>query len=312
MKRFILKTILLLIPVIIGVAFSEIVPRRSDNDYKYKNNWLSENASSVQVLNLGSSHAYFGIDPTQFELMEFNGAHVSQDIHYDYFIFNKFVDKMKALEYLILPISYFTPTSNLEEGEEQWRVKSYCIYYHCPYHLFEPEYNLEIYNGIHPGVIIRTFLGWQSNRYCTDLGQGTQYKLEYRSENWKSSGATAAKRHTRNCINSERIEQNKQWVKEIIENCEKSGIKVILLTTPTYDTYREHLNPEQLEEMKKFCIDIQNSSRNVIYLNMLNDQRFIECDFYDADHLNEHGAIKLSKILNDYIMMDRISLNDKK
>jgi len=300
-----------LIPVIIGVAFSEIVPRMSDNDYKYKNNWLSENASSVQVLNLGSSHAYFGIDPTQFELMEFNGAHVSQDIHYDYFIFNKFVDKMKALEYLILPISYFTPTGKLEEGEEQWRVKSYCIYYHCHDHLFEPEYNLEIYNGIHPGVIIRTFLGWQSNRYCTELGQGTQYKLENRSDDWESSGITAAKRHTRKEFGIERLEQNKRFTKDIVLECANRGIKVVLLTTPTYYTYRENLNQEQLKEMKGFCADIQAESHNVVYLDMLADTRFDEHDFYDADHLNEYGAIKLSKILNDYIMMDRTPLNDK-
>lgn len=276
-----------------------------DNDYKYKNKWLSANASTVQVLNLGSSHSYFGIDPTMFDLVEFNAAHVSQDLQYDHFIFNKFVDKMDSLKYLIMPISYFTPFSTLEKGDEWWRVKSYCIYYHCPYHPLEAKYNLEISTGIHPGVVVRTILGTNSSRcYCTDLGQGTAYKLEYRDDDWKSSGQSAASRHTQKSIDKDILEKNKQWAADIISLCQTKGIKVILLNTPTYYTYRENLDAEQLENFINFCSELQIAYSNVVYFNLLSDSRFDEGDFFDADHLNEFGAIKLSKILNEYIMED--------
>ena len=39
----------------------------------------------------------------------------------------------------------------------------------------------------------------------------------------------------------------------------------------------------------------------VIYKNYMYDKMFIENDFYDADHLNEIGAEKLTKLLNNLI-----------
>jgi hypothetical protein len=41
---------------------------------------------------------------------------------------------------------------------------------------------------------------------------------------------------------------------------------------------------------------------HVSYLNWLQHDSFTEDDFFDADHLNEYGAEKLSKLLNDYIL----------
>lgn len=304
MRRFIFSLLLFLSPFILVVGICEIAPRITDNDYKYKNKWLSANASKVQVLNLGSSHTYYGIDPKVFDLVEFNAAHVSQDLQYDHFIFTKFIDKMDSLKYLILPISYFTPFSSMESGDEWWRVKYYCIYYHCPYHPFEAKYNLEISNGIHPGVVFKDILGSNSNRYCTAMGQGTGNELENRDNGWMSSGLSRANYHTMKSIDSDMLDKNLQWASDIISQCQIKGIKVILLNTPTYYTYRENLNAEQLEGLIEFCSELQITYSNVEYFNMLSDPRFGEEDFFDADHLNEFGAIKLSKILNEYIMED--------
>ena len=304
MRRYLIKTIVFLFPVLVCVVICEAMLRRVDNDYKYKNNWLSKNASSVQVLSLGSSHGYFGIDPTQFELNAFNAAHVSQDIKYDNFIFNKFVNEMDSLKFIILPISYFTPCSNLEKGIEDWRVKYYMMYYHCPYHPLNLKFHLEIADGIHPLRVLRAIQGKDDNRYCTDLGQGTQYKLASRSDNWKESGKVAAERHTGKGINWEQYQQNMPKLKEILETCKSKGIKVILLTTPTYYTYRENLLDEKLNLAFDCCREMQKKYDNTVWLNLLDDDRFVDDDFYDADHLNEYGAKKLSAILNDYILCD--------
>ena len=40
---------------------------------------------------------------------------------------------------------------------------------------------------------------------------------------------------------------------------------------------------------------------HVSYLNLFMDSRFEDSDFYDADHLNFKGAIKCSKIIDEYI-----------
>ncbi len=125
MKRFIIRTVLLIIvPLLLGIVLCEYYLRKIPNDYSYKNEWLSNNAGSIRVLNMGSSHAFYGIEPSQFSCKAFNAAHVSQSIKYDHFIFSKFVNEMDSLEVLVLPVSYgsflgFGP----ENGIEDWRVK---------------------------------------------------------------------------------------------------------------------------------------------------------------------------------------------
>ena len=72
------------------------------------------------------------------------------------------------------------------------------------------------------------------------------------------------------------------------------GIENIVLAEP---------NTAQVEKMFVFCKTLTEAYDNVTYLNLWEDSRFDEEDFYDSDHLScDRGAIELSKILNEYIM----------
>ena len=179
------------------------------------------------------------------------------------------------------------------------------MFYHCPYHSFDLKYRLAIYDGIHPKKMIKKVMGMLDERYCTDLGQGTQYKLEKRSDDWQMSGEVAAQRHTGKGVNWKQYSKNQEYIYSIIQKCNDRGIQVILLTTPTYITYREHLPKEVLEVKDELCNKLQNTFDNVVYLNMLDDSRFVPDDFFDADHLNEFGAQKLTYILNDFIQRNQ-------
>ncbi|MBO4536226.1 MAG: hypothetical protein J5702_03355 [Bacteroidales bacterium] len=298
MRRFLIKTSLLLLPVLVFVVLCETGHRTADNDYKYKYRWLSEHASRVKILSLGSSHGYQGIEPDQFDDLTFNAAHVSQDLHYDEFIFNSFVDRMDSLKCLILPISYFSPWSRLEDGLEAWRVRRYHLYYHYPTSWFDPQYNLEIYSGLRPRTALREILGKSNNLYVTELGRGTRYNKKNRSDNWKDTGILAAERHTRDNPDTNLYQANLLRVRRMIEKCREKHADVLLITMPAYITYRENLKEDQLSKAISFCLSLKEEYDNVYYLDMLADPRFTEDDFYDSDHLNEYGAAKLSYILN--------------
>lgn len=43
------------------------------------------------------------------------------------------------------------------------------------------------------------------------------------------------------------------------------------------------------------------SNNNTTYINLYEDKRFDDSDFFDANHLNVKGANKCSKILNQFI-----------
>ena len=63
MKYFIKYITLFCIPVIIVIIAIEICDRRLPNTYKFKYEWMQQNANEVETLILGSSHSYYGIQP---------------------------------------------------------------------------------------------------------------------------------------------------------------------------------------------------------------------------------------------------------
>ena len=54
--------------------------------------------------------------------------------------------------------------------------------------------------------------------------------------------------------------------------------------------------------MERICDNLDKQYEHVVYLNWLKHSDFTEEDFYDADHLNEYGAEKLTRMLDQYIM----------
>ena len=304
MKRFIISIVLFLMPLCVFLYLLEFGIRSIPNDYSYKNKWLEQNVWSLKVLSLGMSHGFMGIQPNCFDEPAFNAAHVSQSLKYDAFIFDKFIEQADSLQIVILPISYVSLWFGLEESEEWWRVKNYCIYYQCPYHRWENEYRSEVMGG----KLFTLCKRLKNNIYngsneisCDSLGWATFYTKAFRGKDWWMNGESRARSHTFDLDQrKELFAENKLHVESIIKQCFQKQIKVVLLTTPTCSTYYDNIYKKQLDMMLNYCDSISSTNENVFYLDLLKDNRFNEEDFFDADHLNEFGAEKLSRILNDF------------
>lgn len=291
----------MIFPIIVLLFCVELKLRNTPNDYIYKHEWMNENSAKVKILNLGSSHGFSGIKPNLFSKYAFNLAFVSQDLKYDKFLYDTYAVQCDSLEYLILPISYMSQRTNMENSVENWRIKGYHIYMDCKFYRYGLFYNLELTSKDKLYSIFDMLLLHEvSFMNCDSLGWGTNYKLELRKDEWQKTGLAACQRHT--IFSYEYIEDNKRYLKDIINDCAKRDIKVILLTTPTYKSYYELLDASQLTEMEEICIRFDEKYENVVYLNWLKHSDFTEDDFFDADHLNEYGAEKLTKMLDEYIM----------
>jgi len=71
------------IPIFFAMFFYERVLREIPNNYSYKKEYLDKNASQVEILFLGSSHIFFGINPKYMTRKTFSGAHNSQLLTFD-------------------------------------------------------------------------------------------------------------------------------------------------------------------------------------------------------------------------------------
>ena len=137
------------------------------------------------------------------------------------------------------------------------------------------------------------------NVACTELGWGTSYKVRKPSLDLLAAGEYAAKKHRR--LDDQYFNEMCSVLDSIIMFTEQKGIKLILFTPPAYEFYRTYLSQDQLTRTVNVASLIAQSHSNCLYFNFLDDKSFTVNDFYDADHLNEAGARKLTLVIDSII-----------
>ena len=301
MKKFLKKSFLILIPLFLLIASMEIVIRHIPNDYSIKNKVMTEKGSDFNIVCLGNSQTYYGINPEFFDKPAYNCAHVSQQLHVDNFIFNKFVDQLDNLDYLFLNISYFSHLQSAFDGQEAWRIKYYYLYYDYPRSETPFKYQFELYNLNFNSLlnIIKGCMG-QPLYHIDNNGFGTIYTLQNKPASWEDCEYVVKNIH-KIPVDSTTLVHNYECVDNIAKKCREKGVKLILFTTPCWHTYTENVDKEQLKSSVEFAQYFANNYDNVYYLDMFIDDRFVADDFYDAYHLSDVGAKKLTLILNDYL-----------
>ena len=307
MTQFIKKTILILLPLLLSVFLLEYGMRCVPNDYSFKRQILEERISSIRIWIFGSSHSYNGIRPDCFEKMAFNSSHVSQSLKYDAFIFNKYIDRADSLEWVILPLSYFSLPYDLEDSKEEWRIKNYGVYYNCPYYITLLKYHFEIigtYSSVRSQIKrVVDYLRYGTNDIkCDSTGVRVENVKENRIANWWENGKERAIYHTYNLHEKQStIERNLVYLQCIIEKCKERHVNVLLVTMPASRLYYDNIDSEQYEFMINVCQDFESRYPNVHHLNSLKDNRFDNDDFFDGDHLEKNGAEKYSHVIDEFI-----------
>lgn len=289
MRKFTIKTVFFLLPILVVAVSMEIFLRNIPNDYLYKKKYLDRHSNEIETLIFGSSHSFYGLNPDFFSSRTFNVAHISQSLNYDYEILKKYQDNLSGLKTVILTISYFTLYGKLENGNESWRVKNYVIYYGMNVANSFADY-FEVFSN-HPKVNLKRlgsyYIEDNQSISCSKLGWGTSYKSE-KAKNLVETGKTAAKRHTRDGIHSKKYQDifndNKLYLSSIMDWCQKRNIKVLLITPPAFETYRQNINMEQYNITTETANGIASQYDNCAYINLFEDTNFTAKDFYDSDH----------------------------
>ena len=305
MKRFLIKTFLLLLPVVIVAVSMELMLRNIPNDSIYKKNYLDNHSKEIQILILGSSQAYFGINPDYFPQNTFNACHVSQSLDWDYEILKKYQNNFNNLKIIIIPIAYHTLWGKLEYSVESWRIKNYAIYYGIKTKSLTN--NSEILNGklgVNIDRINNYYIKKNSEINYLKRGWGTGFDAEKSADELEVSGKYRAIGHLSDIHSKEKIKvfrENLEILNSFAEFCNRNDVKLLLITTPVYHSYRDNLNEEQLNTMINTMNDFAAKHNNCIYLNWHENPDFIAEDYHDADHLSGKGAKKLSEKLVQYI-----------
>lgn len=300
MNKFIIKTFLFLIPLLIFAIIAEVLLRHIPNEYSYKKEYLDKNAQDIETLILGSSHTYGGLNPKYFSSNTFNAAHHGQLFYYDQKIFDKYKNDLINLKRIIIPIGYPSFWGSYKTMPVSSLTVDY-IAYGFDTKSIKNSLNLFAHN---PVVNLRRFTNYyilhNSNLTCTKLGWSTFFHSPLDLE---KTALNTLKWHTIENLKSEEnnsiFKENVAILRSIIEWCQNNDVKVILFTLPAYKTYRNNLNTEQLSITVNTASEIAEEFNNCIYLNLIADKHYLANDFWDSSHLSKFGAEKLSHFMDN-------------
>jgi hypothetical protein len=258
------------------------------NDH-YKDKLFSKDLESTKILITGTSHTLFGLDPNLFAYQTLNISEINKPIIIDLEIIKKYHKKIPSLEYIIIPIDYFTlfyngdSDANAKRYWHHWVLKnknsSLFHFYDCqiatPIDLITPKNKLSNFTkvtGIYDSLNDKT-------------------KMLKRIDAWHN--------HWMSFENHLLISQE---IHQFINFCKSKNINIIFVQMPTPSSTQNQFKPKYTSITSKNLQLFSNYSNTFIvnYNNFSvfnNDSLFMDCD-----HLNFEGAKIASWILNNEIL----------
>lgn len=303
MRKFIFRLLLFVTPFLLVFVVLEFFFRHTPNNYSVKNQYIKTNNLKIETLLFGDSHCLYGLNPSYFSTNTFNLSNVSQTIYFDQLLFEKHIDSLPKLKKVVFCIEYTNLSQRDNTGEDSWRKFHYQRFMELNVPIIEPYDPRQMsivltQNFYKTRELLKRYIKKGSILDCDIKGWGTNYKKENRI-NPEQIAARRAKIQEDGLTD---FRLNAQRLQKMISVCKKRNIKVIIVSMPQTRIYEHYLNQNKLKAIIKRCKNFQiNNTETVHYLNLFHDERFTNDDFYDADHLNNVGAIKCSKIVNQFL-----------
>ncbi|WP_151680006.1 hypothetical protein [Weizmannia acidilactici] len=92
------------------------------------------------------------------------------------------------------------------------------------------------------------------------------------------------------------VQENQKLFADFLEEMNNRGVEIILYVPPVTEYYRNSINPGLISDFYACMEPLQEKYRFKL-IDLFNSTYFKNDEFYDYDHLNDLGAIKLGKIL---------------
>lgn len=304
--RFIISLFIVVIVIIIGIEQTLL---KIPNDYKYKADYLKENGSEIETLILGSSHTFTGLNPKLFKNKTFNAAHSAQSLDLDNKIFEQNQKYLRNLKTIIIPISYFSFTKQLNDFNQK-KLKYYSIYWNVDINNNDLNLNYEIFSEPIEVNYNRIKEYWIEDKNNLTIDTNGYIKKRYEpSLNDSIYAKKTFERHRAN-LNSNQVQRIIKThfydLEQIIKQAKSNDIKIVLLATPTTNLYKNYvINTPQYFNLKN-NINRLSKYDNVIFIDyFINNENFTKKDFKNSDHLNAKGADKLTRKVDSLLHISK-------
>lgn len=294
MKQFILKILLFILPAfvysIIAILFMPYFLSLSNGpSTKQQITYSFDNASNLEyeLLILGNSRTYRGINPEKLSYTSFNFSHDNDSYNQIYYKLKYLIDIEKDIKYLILGLDYFqfsfkSDTRNyvyadfldskyMDDFEESSVFVKKIDYY---------------FSNINPKKILSLYPK-ENKPFLRENGQ-------YIKPGFANETDTITR-------DMNRLDFQIKYFDKILSLCDKKSIKVFIVNLPTRQNELNSYTNNEIDEFDNF-IKSYVDNKYVFYLNFSKFEGFTTKDYTDITHFNENAANHFTEILNKKIM----------
>lgn len=301
MRNFLIKTSVFIIPVLALLMIIEFQLSQIPNEYTRKIHCFETNLNEIQILILGSSHSLRAINPHYIHSGKaYNLSMISQPLQIDLQLFRKYRNRLKSIEVLVIPISYFSLSKKLDEGEIMLRLPYYEKYYDLDMSVYVPWKSLDYHSSLYQEGLkkaIQRIIKYRTGRIHIQTDCSGWMGQAKSIDDFQGNAVEAVKRHEDGSLD---FSANVLLIREALTWCESNGVKVIFINTPKTNAYNHFLNSTKVQKINE-TINSLASHYNEVYWDQSSSKSYSLEDFSNADHLNEKGALKYTKSLDSLI-----------
>jgi len=317
MRRFVRRSLLFALPLILILLVFEVFLRKMDTSYKVKREQVMSAGKEAEVLILGNSHAA-RLDPREFSHNAFNLAQVNQSLYYDKRIALKYLGEMKKLKYVLISVDFHSLYFSDEGNRNIWTYYGYGIDYKDPVSL--PE-KMSYLAGYKAKFLLEFMKRSLTGKYKVIRGLEVEDAADLSQPMVKgfvpyTDTSDLSETYTRERADFfNKIVRTSGERKEILADLEgfivdlkARNIAPILITLPCYGPYRELLDKKVLEQNRTDVLAL-SKKYGIPYWDYFTMPLSPDC-FLNCDHLNAKGSVIVSDTLSrDLERLDKVDLN---
>lgn len=241
-----------------------------------------------ETLILASSHMAWGYSSNDEKI--YNMAFANQDLYYTYNLYKLL--STSETKNIIFDFSVFSPCYNLIKTNDAENCALFKV-------LFDINYiNKDI--AQQKKLFLKEKVYLKNKKYYS---KKIEYKENYNGCIHREAFPTdfiaqnsAQERALGHYKNLGRNETMINYLEQLIADTKSNNQNLYAVITPCMEEYRKNIPDEKV--LYKWLYD-NFENKNII--NFYSDKDFSKKDFYDWDHLNYSGAIKLTSKINSYI-----------
>jgi hypothetical protein len=313
------------LPIVLSWAALEWWAARVPNLYSCKRERFESLAKELDTLVLGSSSAFYGIDPRLLPGSAFNLAAPSEGLYETDGLVTRVLPGLPKLKRVIINVNYLTIFDRIQVSGEGWRQYCYEQEWKIPPEQVKDRLDSSMWSRLalrtphfYLHLLVKGVEGWIRNGKfaCVppeidsldDLGWWHPAHQVHAAPDLSRAEARFELDYQNKRLTMEDEPEIIAHLDHLLSTLRQRNIQVVFVTTPVWHDFMEGMRPKYWTETQRVVAQRTNAV-SVWYYSFLSAPQFGPQDFADVTHLSPRGADRFTEVLNSVLKRSEAETN---